>query len=431
MIQHQIVLVPGFFGFGSLGDLNYFIGVREALLAAFGRMGLEVEISEVPTLPTASIRQRAARVREWLAQTSARSPGPIHVVGHSTGGLDARLAIAPTASLPTKTRFEAFDRLKTLVTVATPHFGTPLASFFGSTAGRPLLRYAAAALILALRRGHLPLGLGFRLARVAVRADDLLGIDNSVADRFLDDVIADFTPARRAELIAFVEGISSDQSLIFQLTPAGCDLINAGTADPIHVRYASVVCRARPPRLGNVWELRRDPYAQWMHALYAVLHRIAGSSSKVAFPEPVASQREALDRAFGEVPVARDSDGVVPTVSQIWGEVIHGARGDHLDVIGHFGSSAAHHRRSADWIPSQSGFDRVTFEALWSDVAQFVAREVGADAGDGRGRSVGAERTQRDLRPAEAVPVGGEQGAADRAREILQEVLAKGSGARR
>ena len=29
--HHQVVLIPGCFGFGSLGDLSYFNGVREAL----------------------------------------------------------------------------------------------------------------------------------------------------------------------------------------------------------------------------------------------------------------------------------------------------------------------------------------------------------------------------------------------------------------
>src|SRR5262245_36168565 len=101
MSPHHIVLVPGFFGFGSLGQLTYFVGVRESLERAFSAQGLDVDVVEVPTLPTASIRHRAARVLETLARVAASGPGLIHIVGHSTGGLDARLAIAPTASLPT------------------------------------------------------------------------------------------------------------------------------------------------------------------------------------------------------------------------------------------------------------------------------------------------------------------------------------------
>ena len=53
---HQIVLVPGFFGFGHLGELAYFNGVGAALERAFRARGVPVAITEVTTLPTASIR---------------------------------------------------------------------------------------------------------------------------------------------------------------------------------------------------------------------------------------------------------------------------------------------------------------------------------------------------------------------------------------
>src|SRR5688572_15814526 len=193
MTRHHVVLVPGFFGFGSLGELTYFVGVREALERAFKRLSLDVDVVEVPTLPTASIRHRAARVQETLAGLAHAGDGPIHIVGHSTGGLDARLAIAPTASLPSVASFEDHERLRTLITISTPHFGTPLASFFGSAAGYPLLRVLAALVVVVLRRGHLPLGLALRLGGVLARADDLFGLKNTVADQFFHEVIADFS----------------------------------------------------------------------------------------------------------------------------------------------------------------------------------------------------------------------------------------------
>jgi len=247
MSQHHVILVPGFFGFGSLGELTYFVGVREALERAFRRFSLNVNVVEVPTLPTASIRHRAARVHETLAQVAESFDGPIHIVGHSTGGLDARLAITPTSSLPTTQKFRQHERLRTLVTISTPHFGTPLASFFGSAAGYPLLRFCSGMITSVLKHGYLPLGFGLRVGGWIVRQDDIIGFKRTLADDFFGRVIADFSPERRAELIAFIEGVSSDQSLIFQLTPAGCDLLNASTADPSTLRYGSVVCSARPP----------------------------------------------------------------------------------------------------------------------------------------------------------------------------------------
>src|SRR5262245_3219598 len=100
----NVLLIPGFFGFGRLGDISYFAGVTTFLENALLARGLEAKVVEVVTPPTSSIRQRAARVLEALALV-AEAPGDIHLVGHSTGGLDARLAIAQTAALPTKARF--------------------------------------------------------------------------------------------------------------------------------------------------------------------------------------------------------------------------------------------------------------------------------------------------------------------------------------
>ena len=421
MSRHNVVLVPGFFGFGSLGELTYFVGVREALTRAFERFALDVNVVEVATLPTASIRHRAARVHETLAQVAEAEPGPIHIVGHSTGGLDARLAITPTSSLPTTKKFKDHERLRTLVTISTPHFGTPLASFFGSAAGYPLLRACSAIITSVLKHGHLPLGFGLRLGGWIVRADDAIGFKRTVADDFFGSVIADFSPERRAELIAFIEGVSRDQSLIFQLTSAGCDLLNASTADPSTLRYGSVVTSARPPRLSNLLAFKHDPYTQTMHALYACLHRIAGFTSKDRFPEPVPEQRVVLERAFGAYPDGTWSDGIVPTLSQIWGEVIHATMADHLDVVGHYGSLNPTNP-TTDWLPTRSGFDDLAFDTLWSSVARFITEEAGAVDAPRYRRNVGVERTEVAVKEARRNGKQEVVTANERAREVLHDL---------
>ena len=97
------------------------------------------------------------------------------------------------------------------------YFGTPLASFFGSAAGYPALRFVSRLITSVLKHGHMPVGFGLRLGGWIVRNDDRIGFRRTLADDFFARVIADFSPERRAELIAFIEGVSSDQSLIFQL----------------------------------------------------------------------------------------------------------------------------------------------------------------------------------------------------------------------
>jgi triacylglycerol lipase len=367
--HHQVLLVPGCFGFASFGELSYFNGVRERLAESFARRGVDVTVTEVKTLPTASIRVRAARVLEALVRIAESSSGPIHVIGHSTGGLDARLAIAPTASLPTSVKLENYERVRTLVSVCCPHFGTPIATFFSSTLGKPLLRLFARYWMWVLKRGRLPVAILLRIGYFIVRLRDPFKKHKSTFDELYEKFLNDLGDERRLELVQFLAAVSTDQSLVFQLTPAGCDLLNACTADPELV-YGSVVARARKPTF-RIWlRSMRELYSQVMYPIYAVLHFIASRSEG----EPLAltpRQATGLLQRYQELPGMLESDGIVPTRSQIWGELIHATEADHLDVVGQFGrideSSWA-----GDWIPSYTGFTRQHFAALWSDVADFV-----------------------------------------------------------
>src|SRR5690242_4773362 len=148
-MQH-VYLVPGFFGFTTLGEVGYFAHVLDFLRA----LDLPVELHVVHTHPTASLPQRAARVLETIAATMGRD-GPVHVIGHSSGGLDARLLVAPGVALPSDVGVERVARrVRTVVTVATPHHGTPLASFFASLLGQRLLRGFSLSTVYALRFGR-------------------------------------------------------------------------------------------------------------------------------------------------------------------------------------------------------------------------------------------------------------------------------------
>lgn len=371
--HHQVLLVPGCFGFGSLGELSYFSGVREQLALSFETAGVDVTVTEVKTLPTASIRVRAARVLEALVRVSHDSTGPIHVIGHSTGGLDARLAIAPTAALPTKARLADYSRIHTLVSVCCPHFGTPIASFFGSTLGKPLLRLLARYWMWLLARGRLPIALLLRVGYFFVRLRHAWGKHRSTFDELYEKLFRDLGDERRVELIQFLDAVSSDQALVFQLTPAGCDLLNACTADPA-VHYGSVVARARRPTFRTLLRSLRDLYAQIVYPVFAALHFIAARGEGLP-ALPSSQQADALARAYGDVPGKRDSDGIVPTLSQVWGDIIHAATADHLDVVGQYGR-ADETSWGGDWIPSYSGFTSEQFAALWSDVASYVMQKA-------------------------------------------------------
>lgn len=365
-----MLLIPGFFGFGKFGELSYFSGVKEAIEESFAALGLSVTVTEVPTLPMASIRWRAARVLETLAAVAAESDGPIHLVGHSTGGLDARLAIAPTAALPSTVVFDAYQRIHSLVTVCAPHYGTPVATYFTRPVGRFLIRTVGRYLIFMLERGRLPLKLILRLGYWVVRARDPFRKRRNAFDYLYEKLLNDLSEPRILELATFLKAVVKDQSLLFQLTPAGCDLLNACTADP-KIAYASVVARATPPTWRNAWRSLWDLYAQIMFPVFAFLYRVARRDDLLAPPLTPLQQLQ-LGHAGHDVPARSDSDGVVPTLSQVWGPVLYFAQADHLDVVGQYGISSQA-AATGDWIPSYSPFGREQFLELWSKVARFIA----------------------------------------------------------
>jgi hypothetical protein len=376
----NVLLVPGFFGFGRLGDIDYFAGVAGLLEAALLRRGFQAHVTQVVTPPTASIRRRAAHVLEALVDVAARA-GDIHVVGHSTGGLDARLAIAQTASLPTPVKLLDYGRLRSVVSVSCPHYGTNVSTYFTRPLGRALFRIVARYLAFMLERGRLPLKVALRIGYFALRLSDPRRRRRSTFDQLYERLLNNLTDERRTEMVQFLRQIADEQALLFQLTPAGCDLLNACTLDP-PLAYGSVVTCAAPPRFRTLLRFVVNLYAQLMYPVYWVLHRLSREKDDSLRAQLSALQLEKLDAALGRAAGARDSDGVVPVLSQVWGRLLHVAHADHLDVVGQYGALGAasddgveDKAWGGDWIPSSSGFDAAQFEALWFDVAEFIATQ--------------------------------------------------------
>jgi triacylglycerol lipase len=340
----------------------------------------------VPTEPTSSLPRRAAHLFEAIA-TTAGDAGPIHLIGHSSGGLDARLLVAPGVALPGAGDVERVARrVASLVTVSTPHHGTPLAAFVTGLLGQRLLRLASLATVHVLRFGHLPLSVLLRLGGIFARLDRSVGLNSALLDELFGNLLADFSKERRLELEAFLDQVGRDAALLLQLTPDGMDVFSAATRDRPGVRYASVVTQARPPGVGTAFEAGLDPSAQATHALYAAIYRLAGFRPGAPLPALGRAQARGLRRAYGAVPTRRANDGIVPTLSQPWGEVIHAARADHLDIVGHF-ADAEHTPPHFDWLTTGSHFDRAGFEAAWRAVADWVAGDVGAGVRPARRRA--------------------------------------------
>ena len=373
----DIYLIPGFLGFASLGRISYFGHVRRLLAARLAAAAIDARIHIVRTPPTASLPRRAARLAETIAAT-ARDDSALHLIGHSSGGLDARLFLAPEVTLPTSADVErSAARVRSVVTIATPHHGTPLASFFTTLRGQQLLQLLSLLTIYMLHFGHLPLAgllwMGSRFIRLAepVASSELI-------DEIFGRLLEDFTAARRRSVRAILRDVVDDQALMLQLTPEAMEVFNAAVLRRPNVRYGAVVAEAVDPSLCSTIAVGIDPAAQATHAIYGVLHRLAAVTPRHLSPRLAPDVARALRHAYGATPSAAANDGIVPTRSQVWGPVLHAATADHLDVLGHF-HDASHEPPHVDWLVTGSRFDRSRFEALWSDVMRFLA--VGADTG--------------------------------------------------
>ncbi len=119
-----IVLAHGLAAFSRfavrrLRDATYFRGIPKDLRAR----GCRVIVTEVP--PLGSLAQRAAALKDEIRDAVGREP--VHVIAHSMGGLDARHMIS---------RLGMEKQVLTLVTIGTPHRGSPVADRVHELAAR-------------------------------------------------------------------------------------------------------------------------------------------------------------------------------------------------------------------------------------------------------------------------------------------------------
>ncbi len=95
MRSRLVFLVPGFFGFTSIGAISYFERVEQTLRRALRRHGIEARIHRCRTQPTASIPQRVDALRRQVMGRGGLEATDLHFVGHSTGGLHVARADPP------------------------------------------------------------------------------------------------------------------------------------------------------------------------------------------------------------------------------------------------------------------------------------------------------------------------------------------------
>jgi triacylglycerol lipase len=374
MRQH-VYFSPGMFGFGRLGSYNYFAHVERELGVRFAAAGHELVSHVIEDLPTASVRRRATRLAQLVAET-ATDDAPIHLLGHSTGGLDARLVASPARYAATAATLDWLPRLRSVTTMNTPHFGTPLASFFTTSNGQRILAALSVLTVAGLSLGSKPLAATSVLLGFLRGSDAAVPFKLRMLDRSIESVVGLIDDARSPEVRAFLTAIQDDQGSMLQLSPESMDLVGAGFEDRPDVVYQSTASMAPSPQPRRWLETLGQPTRAVSLSLFFGLHRLTAdhderypcASMRGTAPWSTDGNELHLAGALSATPLGAN-DGVVPIRSQLWGTLVWAGLADHLDVLGHFRDdrdpeTVAPELRHCDWLTSGSQFDRARFATL-------------------------------------------------------------------
>jgi len=363
------------FGFARLGGYDYFVHVERELNRRFASLGQRCELVLVPSPPTGSIRRRAQVLAETIDETCSDRHGPIHLIGHSTGGLDARLLVSPSVNIGIPDENLGWkSRIESVVSLNSPHHGTPLAQFFSTNSGTRLL-YAISLLTFAtLRFGGPSLTIFSSIVAAFEGLDEKLGVNFHLLNRATDMVLRVIGDDARREVDRWLDGMQEDQGGIIQLMPEATEIFNACTEDNPDVRYGYVATSAPPPSALRFAAKVRSPFAALSATVYSTLYAVASRQSKLyATPIPESPLRERLESNLGRAIDTTLNDGVVPTLSMRWGELLWAGPADHLDILGHFhGRPGGKH---TDWLHSGAGFGEEAFHTAMNAVVDFMLGE--------------------------------------------------------
>lgn len=369
-----IALVPGFFGFDHSGGNTYFAdrfvaGLR-SVLEARGIVGIPVV--SVSTLGIASLRKRQGELLEELHHLETPDPAgrrlggrrTWHLLGHSTGGVDAALLLrdAPLAVEGSATGFaekgwgrwaDLVGRISSVTTIAAPHFGTqlaesPLARFAGGSPSLAAIRDITRATLDIARRGDL----GSRI-RFALSASP-----------------------RATKMPFFLLQMTLMNELARDLRPG---LLGALSARPVRPsaegRVFSVATIAPRPPAAHPDKLFRDMW-RWAHGG-------SGSSDVDRNVMPMLLDDLALrlpsQRGLVLPPAdAGDNDGVATSCRQVFGELIGVVVGDHVDVLGRYRRASLVDNRVIDpgLLTSGAEFGDDEFFGMLVRIGERIARMV-------------------------------------------------------
>lgn len=264
---YPIVLSHGFFGFDTFAGLDfftYYFEVKDSLAAEGELLVFTPTVDPFNDSATRSA-QLEREIEGILASTGAAR---VNLIAHSQGGLDARLVANRRPEL-----------IAAVVTVSTPHRGTPVSDLVSRGLTDPQARAAVDAL-------------------VNLAASPLWTEANGQSS--ITSALAQFETTKMAEF-------------------------NARVVDQPGVRYFSVAGRSALRRAAETCEAgdgTRPPFIRAFDGTVDPLSPMLDATEFIISPN-------ILD------PVA--NDGLVPVTSAKWGTFLGCVPADHLDEIGQIG----------------------------------------------------------------------------------------------
>lgn len=390
--KEVVVLVPGFMGFDSIGDFPYFSDSFVAGLcgAITSIRGEYVPVVPVSTLPTDALAERQSHLYSSLKNINAFYPNveAVHLVGHSTGGLDAQLLLAEEPLSPELDVFWDWHdhrirkQIKTSLGIASPYWGTLLTT-------SSLVRFLEKPYLHI--EGLLPLLKSMGLLLGSIDQDDM-------ARKALLGALADVRSAGRYLLEAVTSRElmhdlrPSPMSLVQQNYKKGIEEANIRSIVTMVAQHTDSLRCETGIRLGNRLRLP-DAFFEALYSFTAEgdddLHPPANDHiDKATQTIEAATQDSSLliknEDAYLYGVTTELNDGIVNTVRQLVNpedpdELVAVVVGDHLDVIGYYPNWSPSSEVSDDknWVlhkdgllHSGSGFEGPQFHQMIHAIAQ-------------------------------------------------------------
>jgi pimeloyl-ACP methyl ester carboxylesterase len=366
-MEDVVILVPGFLGFSRLGGFYYF---AERLITAL-RGSLEqpeggaLPVVPVTTLPTNSLRDRQQALLAELQALSARlgEVRSFHLIGHSTGGVDAQLLACMLDSegnrwLPQWDTIRS--KIRSVITISAPHFGTELAdSRLALLAKSPL-----------------------KNPRAIVDEARILGGLGRLIPRYLA-ATAGFNVVAPNDVLRFAWQVIQNRDLVDDLTPRRMEGRRATLAHNPEVRLVCFVTGAHPrtdsarssdPLYTDIYDLT----AGHGKATPAVQRRQRFLAAEVANNPMIVIKNKRVTTVLPAISLELN-DGVVNSVRQIVHDEPSELGGfvvaDHADSMGHYDRQDAlidGRPYNAGLFHSGAGFGDPQFFQLYWRAAEVV-----------------------------------------------------------